>query len=437
MSPNTLKTLFDTGRSFLSKSNYKEALKVFLEIEKLSENVTDKNFLAELFASTGVAHIYLSNHGNAVEYLGKARILFHELKNYDREGDCLSQIARTQWSFFGSAAIETLFEEIDLCLKHGMNEKLASCYCNICACYLALGNFKDAAYYGNKAAEIAEEAKNNLFLAKIYINLGNIELEKKDYDEAEAYYRKGLECAELADDESGIAINYDNLGYIISAQKGKIEDALKYVVMAQEIHAKRNDNNALAQSYQTESYVYKNYGDFTSAEKCALKTLELAEKYNFKDILKSSYLNLYEIYKHQKRFKEAYNIYAEYAALKDEIFDESSKGKNEYLSVIHKIEIEKSESDILKQKNDELSALNSELNNLNKEKNKFLNIAAKDLSNPLNSISLLSSTLKSFYDKYSPEDFNERLQKIESDSKKMQEIVESLLLNVRSNTSDD
>jgi len=436
MSPSTLKTLFSKGKEFIKENNYNEALKVFLEIEKLSESVTDKDFLAELFASIGVAHIYLSNHGNAVEYLNKAKNLFHEVKNYDRESDCLSQIARTQWSFFGAKALETLFEEVDLCLQNGMEEKLASCYCNICACYLSLGENENSAYYGKLAAEIAERANNTRFLSRIYLNLGNIELNKENYKEAEEYYNKSIEYSKLNDDETGVAINYDNLAYASSCRDDSKEKALNYVKMSQEILKRKNDNYALAQSYQSEARVYKNIGDTKSAIECVAKTIKLAEEHGYQEVKMLSLSILYGAHKSDGNYKEAYEAYSDYIGLRTKIFDESSKKKNEYLAVIHKIEIEKSESDLLQQKNDELNNLNKQLNTLNKEKNEFLNIAAKELSNPLNSISLLSSTLKSFYDKYSQEDFFERINKIESASSRMQEIVENLLQNVRHNTSE-
>lgn len=110
-----------------------------------------------------------------------------------------------------------------------------------------------------------------------------------------------------------------------------------------------------------------------------------------------------------------------------QLFEITSREKTEELISLHKLDLAKKEADFLKNKNIELMHLNKKLKALHHDKNEFLGIAAHDLKNPLASIALISSTLKLHYDKYSEEDFNKRIDKIETASARMQEIVKHLL----------
>jgi light-regulated signal transduction histidine kinase (bacteriophytochrome) len=93
------------------------------------------------------------------------------------------------------------------------------------------------------------------------------------------------------------------------------------------------------------------------------------------------------------------------------------------LNVLHKVDIEKKNTEALSEKNEKLKLKNEELIKLNKEKNYFLNVAAKDLKQPLEKISKYTSQIKL----NEKEKSADKLTQVLEESSRMQKIISELL----------
>jgi len=405
-----------------------KALADSLRIEKIARDDDDKSLLAKCLLISGRVYYRNTLYDKSLEKILEALPLFSKLGLYSEEGDCRNLLAVCQYKYGDYAeSLNNAFEALKLTRKTN-NRVLESTCCNtIGNCYLHLSEFDQALEYFNIALKIKDDLADEKGRSMILINLGNVYFHKQDYKLAEKFYNEGLEIKKKYNDLQGILICYNNLGNIAADFYEDSVKAIEYYNKSLRISNENNFDYFAAEVYYLIAAVHYNFKEYKESLESLDKCAEIALANNYRQIIRNMNDTYAQIYFTTKDFEKACEYYSKSYEMVADTYKESSNAKIEYLNVLHKVELAKQETEFHKNVNEELKAVNEQLLELNNEKNEFLGIAAHDLQNPLNAISLSVGALIRLRDKYTPEQVNKKLEQIETVSVRMQEIIKNLL----------
>ena len=405
-----------------------KALEEALRIEKIAREEKLDTLLAKSLLLSGRVYYRNTLYDKSLEKILEALPLFSASGLYGEEGDCRNLLAVCQYKYGDYAeSLNNAFEALKLTRKTN-NRILESTCCNtIGNCYLHLTEFQHALDYFNLALKIKDELSDEKGRGMILINLGNVYFHKQEYETAEKFYTDGLEIKKKYNDFQGLLICYNNLGNIAADYYVNSDKAMEYYNKSLQISRENNFDYYEAEIHFLIAAVYYNFNEYQKSLDSLEKCSEIAVKNNYRHIMRNMYETYAQVYFTMKEFEKACEYYSKSYELVADTYKESSNSKIEYLNVLHKVELAKQETEFHKNVNEELKAVNEQLLVLNNEKNEFLGIAAHDLQNPLNSISLSVSALRRLKDKYTPEQVERKLEQIETVSIRMQEIIKNLL----------
>jgi len=240
---------------------------------ELATKKGNKEMLATFNLRLGVFYDYKASYDTAIICYEKAVKLAQEVRNKNIEAKAYTNMA----TLYGSKGEYTTLIEYDLkalSIFETLKDKksLIGLLVNMGAVYISLSDYKRALYYLDWANKLAEEINYTLGKLHIYQNY------------AAVYHNKAVTCDSLNNEE--------------------YNKALEYYLKAYEISKKENDKYNEMSSTNNMALIYlEYYKDFDKAEKYALESLQMAEKFGDpSSISKSSYVLAY-IYSEQKRYK--------------------------------------------------------------------------------------------------------------------------------------
>ncbi len=243
-------------------------------------------------------------------------------------------------------------------------EGIAICLNNIGFIYDNQGNITMALDHYSKSLKIQEQIGNKRGIAQSYNNIASIYEHQHDIEKALEYYNNSLKIKNTIGDKAGTATTLNNIGhvYVIKQDYNK---ALLYFEKSLEIHTEIKNKNGICTALNNIADIYKNEGNYDKALELNLESLKKAEEaedkesilsclnnigelYFFKKenskalhyILKATELNkqigyaenikgsallLYQIYKAQNDFKNAFQNYELYIQLRDSISNQETK----------------------------------------------------------------------------------------------------------------
>lgn len=430
--------------------NPDEGIKYGEQSMALAEKLNWKKGIALASNSLGVCYRKKSDYPKALEYHLKALKINEELNN-----------------------------------KTGIATNLA----NIGIDYWNQSNYEKTLEYYFKALDINKELGNKSGIATNLGNIGLVYDVQEDYTNALKYYFKSMELQKELGEKSGVATNLGNIG-IIYGRQSDYHNALEYFFKALKIEEELGDKNGIAINLGNIGYVYGLQSNYTKALEYYYKSLKIAEELGDRSGVQILYSNISDIYEMQNNHAKALEYYKKQVALKDSIFNEESKTKianleakrenelnqkeillltkeNQYktnmtyvlfavsvliliiLAVLYFFYKNKKNSHsaleaknkIINEANIELEALNKDLNDKNRiiskseqklkeanaSKDKFFNIIAHDLKNPLGSFKQLTGLLLKDYNSFTTEERVEFIDLMNKSAVNLFELLENLL----------
>ena len=228
---------------------------------------------------------------------------------------------------------------------------IATAYNTIAGNYDELSENGKAIGIYKKALSYAERTDNDSIKGWINNNLGNMYFfEKKQYEEGIGYYNKSIEYAEKIADTSKLLLTHLNvaLAYFETGDYKKGKPHLDYI---NKHHEKFGDSNTVVFLYMLNGIYAANSDQPEKAELFFAKAITQAKKDNNDVDLSYVYEDYSRFLKKQGKFKEAYEYFALYDSIKDEIYDADklsladAEGVNleldEYKRALNRIEAEK------------------------------------------------------------------------------------------------
>ncbi|MHC1776136.1 MAG: tetratricopeptide repeat protein [Lentimicrobium sp.] len=369
-----------------------EALKMANEALELSNVKGNKAEKATALKNLGIAHYYLSNYRQSLEYYEQALVIYKQIKDDDGIGSTLNNsglILETQGDYSG--ALKRYMEASALFSKtEEKNEKLALSYTNLGNAYYTLGRFDKALDYLSQALKIHEKTGDSTGLSKSYNNIGNIFLSLKDYKVAAGYYHKAEYINKRQNNLKSLSTSYNNLGIAMQGM-GNIKEALDYNRLSIETARRVNDQGGIISSLLNIGNIYQDQGDLTQSlinYKEALRlsnsyrdgylhtslltslggllikqkeldeaitllneALDFAEKSGSAILLQEIYANLAKAWEAKGDYKRAYDFQSRYKSNSDSIYNLESNERLNRLRVSFESEQTERDNQLLRQQN--------------------------------------------------------------------------------------
>ncbi len=369
-----------------------EALKMANLALELSSAKGDKAEKATALKNLGVAHYYLSNYRQSLEYYEQALIIYKQIKDDDGIGSTLNNsglILETQGDYSG--ALKRYMEASALFSKtEEKNEKLALSYTNLGNVYYTLGRFDKALDYLSQALKIHEKTGDSTGLSKSYNNIGNVFLSLRDFKVASDYYHKAENINKRQNNLKSLSTSYNNLGIAMQGM-GNIKEALEYNRLSIETARRVNDQGGIISSLLNIGNIYQDEGDLTQSlinYKEALRlsnsyrdgylhtslltslgglkikqneldeaisllneALDFAEKSGSAILLQEIYTNLAKAWEAKGDYKRAYDFQSRYQSNSDSIYNLESNERLNLLRVSFESEQTERDNQLLRQQN--------------------------------------------------------------------------------------
>lgn len=183
-----------------------------------------------------------------------------------------------------------------------------------------LGRKIQAEEYLRRAAEIAEFAGNDAWIARSKAALGRLLASKGDYDKGETALREAAALYERIGSFADLAAAHLHLGEIL-AYKGKVAEALEVYESAQNALQKEENPEVLAGIFAALGQLHWETGDLDAASKNYARAIESMAKIGSESELADMYAGYGGVLEKQGKLEEAREAYQ--ASL--ELFDRQGK----------------------------------------------------------------------------------------------------------------
>jgi tetratricopeptide (TPR) repeat protein len=393
---------YNLGKLNFVSEDYFSCIQSLIEAEKLFESCNDLKKCAKVCFQLGLAYWNIGDYHNESESFFKALDLYRQVKSVKDEGNCLNSIGNY---FVEAGDYESSLEyhKMSLNIKRKMKDvrgiiyslyNIALIHNNIAAftlsddgSELALMHYKKSLKYYSEALEFNRKLEKDTFLEKRILQ--NIALNYSNCDEPEKATEILLDCTDYFTKTKNDMDKCDTIIYlgIIYGRMKKWEKAEEYFFDALKIAERLHSNRHSINLYRSMAEMYRTTGNYKSA--------------------------------------------LHYARIRTELNLERNKTLTDNnirkLNVLHKVDIEKKNTEVLSEKNEELQMINNKLLRLNEDKNYFLNLAANDLKQPLEKITGMIRIIRSPEEEEKLPPFRDILEDILAESFKMQKIISELL----------
>jgi two-component system, sensor histidine kinase and response regulator len=363
------------------KSNYQEALKIYLEVLDKAEK--DGNLRMQAAVKQNIASVY--------EALG----------DYPQ-------------------AIDNYMQGLDLAEQLDDSLTIAVILDNLGTINLNESNYELAEDYIKQALEINLRLGNPRYISGNYTNLGILYKSTQRYDEALENYNKALDLGEqLGNIVIPIQINY-NIG-VLHNEMGEHETAIEYFRKSLELSRSNNFDTGYFYNYSGLGESYRDLGNYDESIRNFELSLELAESMNQIGFIKSTLKKLSLVHEKKGETPAAFSYLKRYSAITDSLANTEREEALARQEAMLNLRTERQNRELAEQalasqkntliisyillfvialtlvalfvfyqkknrSNRELKEKTVELENVNKDKDKLLSILAHDLRNPLSSL---------------------------------------------------
>ncbi len=322
--------LYNVGFSYDNKGDVTRALDYHKRSLKIREEIGDKQGIA--FSLDNLASIY------------------------DNQGD----IAKSLECYHKSLKIREETND-----KAGVAESMN----NLGVIYNFQGETVKALEYFWKSLELKEEMGDKKGVANALNNLGFMYDVKKDYVKALDCHERSLKIRKELNDKRGMAFSLSNIGDVYQA-RGDIKKTLDYFYESLRLREEINDKKGVAYSLNNTATLLYKIGRSKEAMDLAIRGMNISKELGFPEFIRNAAATLKRIYKHENKFKEAFDMYRLEIKMRDSV----SNQETQKAAVKKQMQYEHDKKELImkaeQDKKDLISA--EELKQKEKERNYFI-----------------------------------------------------------------
>src|SRR6185436_19807136 len=265
------KELLQHGNLRFVTRQYAQALEIYQLVEKLSQQIDDKEGLAATWLNIGSVYYFQGAYERAIEHYRKSEIASAALGNHLEVGRCRFGIALTyQSQRKPNEALKTFEEALKEFEAAGDTSETANTLASIGGLQYERGNYEAAKKAFLKVAEWSPGGESLSRVAEAFYM-------QHDYSQALLYYRQALQYFRPQNSPGGMIAAYTGIANCYYYQRN-FEQALDYYNRSLAIERKLNDPTGIAVRLQSIGNVYRVRGDYASALESYSQSLTIAQQ---------------------------------------------------------------------------------------------------------------------------------------------------------------
>lgn len=437
-------TLNNIGNVHWMSQDFEKALEYYLKALEIRTQIGDKTDISSSLNNMGNVYRTLKKYNKALNYYLKALEIRKGLNNQTLIAYTLNDIGGIYWRLDNfNEALKYYNQSLLLRQKLDQKRYIASTHKNIGTVYKDLNELNYSLTHYTKALEIYTQLKDTIEMAISHAYIGNLYRDYNNFEKSLEYYQTSLSLNKKIHNPQGIARTSHNIGEILVEYKGK-KEAKPYFVMAFEQAYLTNNLSLRKKTSVTLSKLFSKEGDY----KKALKYYQQFSQTQHDSMV--TQLNNDRISKIEAKYQINKS--------KNEISNLKEFNRHQtlliylFISIIiltmiigyityKNSQIRKATALTLAKKNQELEEINSRikqselmLKDMNITKDKFFTVISRDLRDPFQELTHVSSELYLRFDHLSKQKKLQYSKTLKSLSKHSYTLVENLLLWASSQT---
>lgn len=353
--------LHEIGRIKKHQNNAGDAIDYFNKSIKIKLELEDLLGVSKSYSNIGDIHLYRGDWDNALIAADKVEE-YARLAEYTRG---LAIAYNLKGNIFNRKAIydkANIFYQKSLKMfeKEGDDNGVSVCLNNIALIYQNLDKHEEALEYFIKAYKLRTKLNDIKGVAEAANNIGNFysnrvetvfyktgEYIKKDGDSAISYYSQAYDKFHIVGNLLGQISSLNNLA-IIHYYAKNYNLALDNFKVSMKLLETIDSPYEKANTYMPMALCYREMGDYKTAKKYAVMSVEVAQQGTMPEMLMMGYKYLASIQDSLRDYKDALESFRNYLTLQDCLRDEQSRKVVEELQTQY--QTEKKEQEIVNQK---------------------------------------------------------------------------------------
>jgi tetratricopeptide (TPR) repeat protein len=265
------KELIQHGNLRFASTQYAQALDLYQLVEKISEQIGDKEGLAATWLNMGSVYYFQGNYERALEHYRKSEAAFTALANHLEVGRGRFGIAITlQTQRKPTEALRTFEAALKEFEAAGDNAEIANTLASIGGLQYELGQYDAAQKSFLKVAEWSPGGESLSRVAEAFYM-------QHDYGQALSYYLRALEYLKRQNSPGGMIAAYSGAANCYYYQRN-YDQALEFYYRSLAIERTLNDPTGVATRLQSIGNVHRVRGDYASALENYMSSLAIAQK---------------------------------------------------------------------------------------------------------------------------------------------------------------
>ncbi len=337
----SIRALLYKSVSLRFRGRHKEALFLIQKAKNKTDNLSDKQLIAEVYNQLGIIYSYMANPVEGIKYLNKALIISNRINNKSLRIQIIANIG-TSHEFLGhyDEAFKLHKQSLDLSFFVKNEFFIANSLCNVANILIEFSKFNKAYEYYEHALKIFTHLELPRGKITIYNNLGNFYHYTHEYQKAIKFYEKALSIEFRIEDNYGLANSFNNLGNAYQ-RLGDLRSAYRFYIKTLELLQGISDKIMLGAILNNLGNLKLEIGSLPKAKEFYSQALKVNKETEFNEAIAMNFSNLAQVSEQQGYFKDAlsfYNSAIEY----DKMLGKEYNILNHYESIIS-ILLEKNE----------------------------------------------------------------------------------------------
>lgn len=384
---------------------------------------------ANAYNEMGYSFTIMGRYEEALEYYSKALEIDEKLESWIGVAMDLNAIGKIYelWKQY-EKALEFLYQSLEIAREQNNQNMVALRMASIGSVYKSMAEYQIALEWLNKSLELEKKLNNEIRSGYRLDQIGEVYTLMNNFDLAETYLKQALTVFRENNIAISESITLNHLGYN-SLKKGETQVARNYYNESLSIAMEVGFNNMLQKNHREISMLHEQVGNYQFALEHYKEYITLKDT-AFSDKARQELMYFQVKYKTEQKEKELALLNQE--KLEREL--ELNKSNQQRIlmggvSVILLVLLGAlySRFYIKKRAQFQLTAVNNQLNEINQTKDKFFNILAHDLKNPIYAFRNISTAVHDSYNDLKPEEVNNFTLELKSSSTKLCSFLDELL----------
>ncbi len=308
------KTCLWIGYNYYGQELYPDALSNFNKSLNLYRELDDRNKIAEIYLQIGYCYAQLNSYGDASANTYKALKIFEEIGDKEQMANAYNLIGLNNMNLQDdSDALKNLQAGLKLRTELNIRADMAVSMTVLGALYTTMGNFSEALKYDSASLKIFNELRTTLpwGIPMTLYSLGQ-------------NYRKLGERADASGDKYEAGKNFN--------------DAIKSLEESRKYYEGIKDEVTVALMNNELGFTFTNLKNYSAAESCFKKALQLSANSENNNIFRESYMGLSLLDSISGNYKQAYQNYKKYIIYRDSIVNEETSKKSLQAKMLYESE---------------------------------------------------------------------------------------------------